>query len=128
VGSALGGSPRRRARGGRAAPAAAPDDAVFAEVDGLQVDGLERIRTLVHRSFVRWADLKGGRTYRLVHRTVENGLLMRVPRQADFPAPFALSHDVTRVAFRRGNGHQPDGRVSVEWFAMRVQPAGTIAP
>jgi hypothetical protein len=102
-------------------PTARPGEAVFGEVDGVGVGGLDKIGAILHRSELRHVLLDGGRTHRLTPDTAQNGLLVRVPREADAPPPFALDQNTTGITFLRNTGDQPDGRISVRWLAMTVR-------
>jgi hypothetical protein len=82
-----------RARlGERVAIPSAPDDSsiVLVRIDGVQVSGLEKLRTTLYRARVRWATFDGSRGQRLIPATAEDGLLLRVPPSADYPPGFHL--------------------------------------
>jgi hypothetical protein len=104
-----------------AVPPAAPGEMVFARVDGLGVGGWETLRTLAFRAYERTATFDGGRTWRLVPATAEDGLLLRVPPARDFPAPFRLAPDPGRVEFAVAGGGERS--LAVEFFAQPIAPS-----
>ena len=100
-------------------PKAAGSRVVVARVSGVQVEGLERLGTLLYRSRTREIAFDDGFGYRLVPGTAADGLLLSAPRRIDFPAPFAIAPDTTTITFLRGGQPSSDG-ISVEFEAMRV--------
>ena len=126
------GSPRpmgetRAPWGGQhAVPSAGPDEMVYGRVDGVAVEGFERLVTTAYKARERWVQIDGGDSFRLVPDTAQNGLIAHVPPDRDFPGPFLLGINARTLAFRLGRGHgdQPDGEITVRWFAVRVAPAG----
>jgi hypothetical protein len=79
-------------------PATGPDEALVVRVDGLGVSGLERLRALLFRAARRHA-IFDRRTWNVIPGTAGDGLLLRVPRWADYPGPFALSSKTASVGF-----------------------------
>jgi hypothetical protein len=99
-------------------PPAPPRSAVIARVDGVQVSGLERLRTMAARSrarTIRFGD--DPRRWTLVERTAKDGLLLAVPPQLDFPAPFALAPNPETITFLLDGGSS-DQEIDVEFFAL----------
>jgi hypothetical protein len=72
-------------------PAPPPGMVVLAEVHGLQVRGLERLRTLFGRASIRTLTINGSASFRVVPDTLTDGLILDVPTAADYAAPFKLS-------------------------------------
>jgi hypothetical protein len=86
-----------------ALPATRPNEALVVKVDGLQVSGAERLRTFLFRAQNRHVAFSTS-AWNIVGDTASDGLLLRVPRWADYPGKFALSADSPTVAFERVGG------------------------
>ena len=84
-------------------PRTGSDEALIVRVDGLDVSGIERIRTLFFRAAIRNAVLSG-HPWNVVGGTAADGLILRVPRWADYPGKFALDSGATTVSFERFSG------------------------
>ncbi len=84
-------------------PPTRPDEALVVRVDGLSVSGIERLRTFLFRATGRGVYLDGS-GWNLVGDTTPDGLLLRVPRWADYPGLFALNGANREVAFKREGG------------------------
>jgi hypothetical protein len=103
-------------------PEGGSDEVVFARVEGVQVSGIERLRTLIYRSKARSIRFGGTDRHRpLIPTTAGDGLLLRAPGRIDFPAPFALAPNVDEFTLYL-NGEATDDPITVEYFAMRVKP------
>jgi len=107
-------------------PRAPADGVVFAEVHGIQVAGLERLRTMLLRS--RGRQVKFGdddRLYTFIAATAADGLLLRAPPGIDFPAPFELAPNEDEVTFlyEGGAAGKP---LTVDFFTMPVRPAAGL--
>jgi hypothetical protein len=77
----------------------------------------------------RWSRLDGsGRPLRLVPETAGDGLLLRVPRTADWPGRFALDQHANRIDFERGLApgggvaKQRGGELTLRFMAMPIAP------
>ena len=109
---------------GTAAPVPSPPDResmVLARIDGIGVGGLEKLRTLAFRALRRYAVLNGTRRFRLIPGTAGDGLVMSVPRAADYPAPLGLDQAARTLAVLRGEGEQPDDEVTIRWSAVSIR-------
>jgi hypothetical protein len=84
-------------------PATRPDEALVVRVSGLSVAGIERLRTLLFRAAGRGVSLDET-AWNLVGATTPDGLLLRVPRWADYPGLFALNGANYEVTFKREGG------------------------
>jgi hypothetical protein len=105
-------------------PAASPGEAVFARVHGIQVAGLERLRTALVRAKGRQVRFgEDDQLFTLIEGTAADGLLMRVPPDADFPGAFALAPDSDTVTFLLEGG-AADDPLSVDFFAMPISRLG----
>jgi hypothetical protein len=121
------GPPRRlatvAARTGEAIPIPPPPsagDLVFARVEGLGVDGAERLRSALYRARFRTATLDGRRGWRLAPATLGDGLVLRMAPALDYPAPFALAPGGSSIAFAvEGGGER---QLSVGFYARRLEP------
>lgn len=103
-----------------AIPSAPPGTALYARIDGVAVSGLERLASTLYRAAQRTATLDLTRSYRLVPGTAADGLLLRVPRDADVPAPFALDQGASEIAVTRA-GAGSDDEISLRWYALPVR-------
>lgn len=111
-------------------PATRPDEALVARVKGLAVSGIERLRTLLYRAAGRGVDLDQT-AWNLVGATTPDGLLLRVPRWADYPGLFALNGAEHQVAFKREGGFltglDSSSEVTVSFSALPLD-APAITP
>jgi hypothetical protein len=98
------------------------NDVVFARAHGIQVSGLERLRTFVDRARPRRVVFDDGASYVFIPQTAADGLLMRAPRRVDFPAPYALAPDTDTLTFLLDDRPAEDP-VTVDFFSMPVTPA-----
>ena len=82
-------------------PRTRPNEALLVSVDGLAVEGLgDRLRTMLlhaQNRHVIFADA----LWNIVGDTAADGLLLRVPRWADYPGKFALSAESSTVGFEK---------------------------
>jgi hypothetical protein len=84
-------------------PPTRSDEALLVRVDGLAVSGVEKLRTLLYRAAMRHFIFQS--TYgNIVGATAADGLLLRVPRWADYPGKFALDSESPTVGFERFGG------------------------
>jgi hypothetical protein len=100
-------------------PKAAPDDLVFARVDGVQVSGLERLEALLHRAEARQVSFDGGRPYVFIPAAAENGLILRAPAAIDYPGEFALAPNAEALTFLL-DGEPAEQEIRAEFYAMRA--------
>ena len=120
------GSPRRvssrRARWGEAVRVPAPsrrDAMVFVRVHGVDVGGLERARAALYKAHPRFVSVDGQARHRLVPGTVAGGLVLTVPRGADYPEPFQQAVAATTIAIDRD--HRPGGRpLRYDFFELPI--------
>jgi hypothetical protein len=98
----------------------APDahSVVFVRIDGMDVSGLERVRTLLYRALPRAIEFDGGRSRRLLPGTAGDGLVLRVPPSADFPAPFALDQATNTLTLTRALDR---GSARLRFYAMSIR-------
>ncbi len=95
-----------------------PRDIIFARIHGLGVDGWEKLRSFAYRARDRTVTFDGGRSWRLVAATAEDGLIMRAAPGVDFPRPFQLAPDARQFSVEV-EGSDPR-QIQVEFFAQRV--------
>ena len=103
-------------------PKAPRGSLVFARVDGVQVEGRERVRAFLNRGRSRLVAFDGGHRYPFVPTTAGDGLLLRAPRGIDYPAPFALAPNADDVTFYLDN-QEPAEPITAEFFAMPIERA-----
>jgi hypothetical protein len=105
-----------------ALPDAPPGNIVYARVHGVDVSGLERVRTALLRSKGRQVSFDGEPRpfYTLIAATAADGLLLRAAPGTDFPAPFGLAPDGDTVTFLL-NGGAADHPIELELFSMPVR-------
>jgi hypothetical protein len=98
-------------------PKAPPGAAVVAKIHGAGVSGLESLRTFLFRSSFRYATVNGASTYRLVPGTAADGLLMSVPKRADFPGPgFSLSPGARQLSLSGTSG-----TLKIDFYALPIR-------
>ena len=91
--------------------------AVYVELDGVAVSGLERIVSTLYRPAQRAIVLNGGeRGYRLMPDTAANGLILRVPRALDYPVPLRLDQAADRFVVTAGAGD--DRKIRARFYAV----------
>jgi hypothetical protein len=78
-------------------PPAPPGDVLVAQIHGLQVHNGERLKTLFTRAADRSLAINDAVTFRVVPDTLTDGLILDVPRYADYRAPFNFSLDVGTI-------------------------------
>ncbi len=105
-------------------PKAPAGTVVFARVDGVQVEGLERVRNLLLRARGRQAQFSNGgdRIWTLIAATAGDGLIMRAPPSIDFPGPYRFAANAREVTFLYEGG-AADKPITVEFLAMPVRPS-----
>jgi hypothetical protein len=84
-------------------PATRPNEALVVRVEGVSVEGIERLRSFFFRAAGRGVSLDEA-AWSLVADTTPDGLLLRVPRWADYPGLFALNGANREVSFTREAG------------------------
>jgi hypothetical protein len=84
-------------------PVTRPGEALVVRVDGLDVSGIERLRTLLYRGAGRSTGLAGYR-WNVMPETASDGFLLRIPSWADYPGKFALNSGTATVSFEREGG------------------------
>jgi hypothetical protein len=102
----------------RIPPAPDANSVVFVRIDGIGVSGLEHLRTALYRALPRAIGFDGNRTFRLPPGTAAGGLVLRVPPQADFPAPYALDQGTETLTLTRALDRD---EVRLRFFAMPIR-------
>ncbi len=92
---------------------------MVASVDGLQVAGWERLETLFTRARPRYVTINET-TYRVPPGTADDGLVIAVPADADYPAPFNLNMDPHTLQ-ATVEGHS-SGAITVTLSAIPIGP------
>ena len=104
----------------------APDELIYVRVSGAAPHGLEGLRGLLWRSYMRAIGLKEGATgpardFSIVPDTVADGLLMSIPVQADFLAPFSLDPQATQLALGTSSGSLA-AVLTYRFYAEKITP------
>jgi hypothetical protein len=111
-------------------PRTQPDEALVVRVGGLSVSGLEKLRAVLFRATNRRVLFEDS-SWNLVGDTAEDGLLLRVPRWADYPGKFGLDSGSPTVGFERVGGFftgvGSSTRLTLSFYALPLD-ASTIAP
>jgi hypothetical protein len=84
-------------------PRTKSNEALIVRVDGLSVSRVERLRTFLFRASGRIAVIEGN-PWNMVGETAVDGLLIHVPRWADYPGLYRLGRDIDEIAFSRAPG------------------------
>jgi hypothetical protein len=94
---------------------------MVAAIDGVQVAGWERLETLFARAKARYATVNGRSSlrFRVTPGTAQDGLILAVPADADYAAPFNLDMN-PRTLRVEVEGHG-SGSIAVRLFAVPIQ-------
>jgi SGNH hydrolase-like domain, acetyltransferase AlgX len=92
---------------------------MVASIDGLQVAGWERLESLFTRAAPRYVTVNGT-AYRVPPGTADDGLVIAVPADADYPAPFNLDMDPHTLQATVA-GHST-GAITVTLSAIPIAP------
>jgi hypothetical protein len=110
------------------------DEALLARVDGLEVGGVEKLRTMLYHAQNRHV-LFSTSGWNIVGDTAADGLLLRVPRWADYPGKFSLDSGSPTVGFERVGGFMTgvddSTKLTIHFYAVPLdEPAieGGTAP
>jgi acetyltransferase AlgX (SGNH hydrolase-like protein) len=98
-----------------------PENAVMvAAIDGVQVAGWERLETLITRAKARFVTVNGQRDlrFRVPPGTADDGLILAVPPDADYAAPFNLNM-APRTLQVEVEGHS-SGPIAVRLLAVPI--------
>ncbi len=110
-------------------PPTRPNEALLVYVDGLGVSGIERLRTLLFRASGRIVVIEGN-PWNMVGGTAEDGLLVRVPRWADYPDLYRLGRDIDEIAFSRAPGFltgvDRSTKLTLHFSALPVDAPATL--
>jgi hypothetical protein len=117
-----------QARYGESVPVPEPpgrDDLVFARVYGAAPAGIEAVRTFLYQPPLRHIVFDRLAAWRTVPGLLSNGVVLGVPRLADFPEPFALAPNPELVAIRKDPAVlSPNRSLQFDFYAMRIRPSG----
>jgi hypothetical protein len=92
---------------------------LVASIDGLQVSGWERLKTLLTRATVREIAING-KQFRVPPGTASDGLVLAVPASADYAAPF--NFDMTPHTLQATVGGHSSGPITVRLSAIPITP------
>ena len=108
-------------------PEAPSGELLVAHVEGLEPAGLERAVAAVYRADWRSVVFDSGIAHFVTAATAEDGLLLRVPADADYPAPFNLSPESATVTFTRG-GDATGEELTIEFATVPIAPSRDAGP
>ena len=100
-------------------PAPAPDAFVAVRIEGAEVSGTERLRSLLLRAQTREMSLDG-RAARLTPGTSADGAPLRAGRAVDFPTPLASGARTVSVAIGGGERRA----LTYRFFEQRLTGGG----
>jgi hypothetical protein len=104
-------------------------EALVVRVDGLDVSGTERLRALLFRAAPR-STLLAGNSWNVIAGTAADGLLLRIPRWADYPGKFALDSGASSVSFERSGGFMTgvddSTELTLSFSALPLRRSGVI--
>ena len=101
-------------------PPPAAGSVLVASVDGLQVKGLERLKTLLTRAAVRTVSVDG-RPFRVPPDTAADGLVVGVPAAADYAPPF--NFDMAPRTLRATVAGHSSGPITVRLSLVPISPS-----
>jgi hypothetical protein len=99
-------------------PPAPPGEVLLAQVHGLQIHNGERLKTLFARAAERSLVINNAVTFRVVPDTLSDGLILDVPRHADYTAPFNFNLAVSTI---EAEIDQVPVAVSVTFLAVPIK-------
>jgi hypothetical protein len=98
-----------------------PDSFVYVEIDGAQVKGLEKLRAIAFKSFIRVAVLDGNRRKRVIPAVAAEGAVVRTGRGIELRRPFQLSAGANEMTLLKRGGSVPPGKpLTFRFFDQRV--------
>jgi hypothetical protein len=98
-------------------------DLVLARVEGLQPEGLERLGTLLYRATTRRVEFDSGEGGRLAADIASSGLIVRAPKNGDFPEPFRFAPRARTVSFSEDPGFLSSADpIEIQFFAISLEP------
>ena len=124
------GKPREfatvKAKLGQAVPvptAPSADQLVYVDIEGYAPGLFEKLRKTLYRTITRAVLLDTNRLYFMPPDVAQDGLLLRVPKRADFsPAPFGMDlAPQTITLFRGSEPVQPDDTATLHFMAASIR-------
>lgn len=111
-------------------PRTRPGEALVARVDGLAVEGAEKLLTMLLHAKNRHVIFRES-SWNMVGDTAADGLLLRVPRWADYPGKFALSSDSPTIGFERVGGFMTgvddSTKITIHFYALPLDAPAIAA-
>ena len=107
------------------------NEALLVSVDGLAVEGFgDRLRTMLLHAQNRHVIFDDA-LWNIVGDTAADGLLLRVPRWADYPGKFALSSDSSTVGFELTPGFltgvDDSTKLTLRFYAIPLRAPATVS-
>ncbi len=103
-------------------PKPGPGEVIFVRIAGADVSGFESLRTLLYRAKLRFAEVNGERSYRLVPGTTGDGLLLRGSPRITGSGPFEQAPQARTLEL---NG--PGGPLRYDFYSMSVEDTPVAA-
>ena len=101
-------------------PPPSPEGMVIVRIHGLEPGLAERVRAMLYKGYERNAYLDNGGPNRLLPGTAEDGLVLHIPPQAEWPPGFERApHPKTMAVARQGGG---DDTLRYEFSLVPVAP------
>ncbi|HEX6116090.1 MAG TPA: hypothetical protein VFY99_03250 [Solirubrobacterales bacterium] len=97
-------------------PPAGRGELVVGRVDGVQVDGLERLEAMLYRPGARRVSFDEGDGYVFIEGTAANGLLLRAPEGLDYPGEFGLAPNSDQIRFLTPGTDE----ITVDFYAVPI--------
>jgi hypothetical protein len=98
-------------------PPARSGAVVIARIHGAESGLEEKLRTTFFRAKPTYL-VTNGAAYRLIQKTAEDGLIMSIPPDADFPGPaFTLSPAAQEISPQGGSGS-----LTIDFYSIPIKP------
>jgi hypothetical protein len=103
-------------------PPPTPNSMVLVKITGIQVAGLEKIRSFLWKAALRWVVLDGA-NHRLIEATAGDGLPLRASTGLDYPAPFSLLPQIHVIIVNKPGAPAGGRPLTYRFYAQSFAPA-----
>jgi hypothetical protein len=110
-----------RTKTGAVVPVPSPPSAraiVFMRVHGLEPNLGDRVREFVFKDDARYIDYGDGQRARVAPGVGSHPIMLSVPRRYDYPPPFRMGLQRTKVGFAIGEGETKQRALRVDFYAL----------
>lgn len=97
-----------------------PNSFVYAEIEGVQVRGLEKLRSLALKSYIRVAVLDGRRRKRIIPAVAAEGPVLSAGAGIELARPYQLSAGATEITLLKRGTTAPSGKPLTYRFFEQV--------